>query len=214
MSVDWPRSPRSSALAGRPRERRRRLVSGEVVVVRHGETEWSAAGRHTSRTDLGLTAAGRERARALAGALGGRSFALVLSSPLRRARETCELAGFGACAELCEELREWDYGDYEGRTTAEIRAQRPDWLLWRDGCPGGERPSQVAARAERVLERIRAADGDVVIFAHGHILRVLAALWLELGVEAGGRLLLGAGHFGVLGHERETRALAAWNLAP
>jgi broad specificity phosphatase PhoE len=189
-------------------------MSGELVVVRHGETEWSATGRHTSRTDLGLTAAGRERARALAGALGGRSFALVLSSPLRRARETCELAGFGARAELLDDLREWDYGDYEGLTTAEIRARRADWMLWRHGCPGGERPAQVAARAERVLERARAADGDVIAFAHGHILRVLAACWVELGVEAGARLLLGAGSFGVLGRERETHAIAAWNLAP
>ena len=143
------------------------------------------AGRHTSRTDLPLTEQGRERARALAEVLAGWTFALVLCSPLRRARETCELAGFGDVAEICEDLREWDYGEYEGLTTPEIRERDPDWSLWRDGCPGGESPAQVGARADRVLERLRAAGGDAAAFAHGHILRVVTARWL--GMERGGR---------------------------
>jgi probable phosphoglycerate mutase len=183
----------------------------EIVVVRHGETEWSASGRHTSHTDLPLTDAGRERARALAGRLAGRQFALVLCSPLRRARETCELAGFGDVAELCDDLHEWDYGEYEGLTTPQIRERDPSWSLWRDGCPGGEAPAQVGARADRVLERLRAAGGDALAFAHGHILRVLTARWLAMEVSAGARFALSAGALGVLGWERETEVLSRWN---
>ncbi len=179
--------------------------------MRHGETEWSASGRHTSRTDLALTAAGRERARELASVLAGRTFALVLCSPLRRARETCELAGFGGAAEIEPALVEWDYGQYEGLTTPEIRADRPDWWLWRDGCPGGEQPAQVGARADRVIERLRGAGGDAIAFAHGHILRVVGARWVGAEVELGGRLALGAGSHSVLGFERETEVLAHWN---
>ena len=185
--------------------------TAETVVVRHGETDWSASGRHTSRTDLPLNEDGRSRAAALAAELSRRSYALVLCSPLRRARETCELAGFGAVAVVCEDLREWDYGDYEGLTTPEIRAQRPDWNLWRDGCPGGELPEQVGARADRVLLRARAAGGDVLVFAHGHILRVLTARWLEMKPAAGGRFALGAGATGVLGHEHGTAVIQRWN---
>src|SRR5438270_9657610 len=136
----------------------------EIVLVRHGETEWSAAGRHTSRTDLPLVQAGRQRAAALADELAGRSFALVLSSPLRRARETCVLSGCDDAAELDDDLREWDYGDYEGLTTPQIREERPDWWLWRDGCPDGESPDQVAARADRVLARRGSAPGDAIAF--------------------------------------------------
>jgi broad specificity phosphatase PhoE len=187
---------------------------GELVLVRHGETEWSRSARHTSATDLPLTDAGRERAARLAPILAGRDFALVLCSPLRRARETCELAGLGARASLCDELREWDYGEYEGLTTPQIRSRRPDWDLWRDGCPGGERPEQVAARADRVLERVRAAAGEAVAFAHGHILRVLAARWIELGPEGGARLRLGAGCYCVLGREHAYSALSVWNVSP
>ncbi len=183
----------------------------EIVVVRHGETEWSANGRHTSRTDLPLTERGRERARALAETLGGWSFSLVLCSPLRRARETCELAGFGDVAELCEDLREWDYGEYEGLTTPEIRQRDPNWSLWRDGCPGGESPPEVGARADRVLERLRAAGGDAAAFAHGHILRVVTARRLAMEVAAGARFAFGAGSIGVLGFERETEVLSRWN---
>jgi probable phosphoglycerate mutase len=183
----------------------------EIVVVRHGETEWSANGRHTSHTDLPLTESGRERAKALGGVLAGRRFSLVLCSPLRRARETCELAGFAAVAERCDDLHEWDYGEYEGLTTPEIRERVPDWSLWRDGCPGGELPEQVAARADRALERLRAAGGDALAFAHGHILRVLTARWLGMEAAAGARFALHAGALGLLGYERETEVLTGWN---
>jgi broad specificity phosphatase PhoE len=183
----------------------------EIIVVRHGETEWSAAGKHTSRTDLPLTEGGRKRAQALASALGGRSYALVLSSPLLRARETCDLAGFASVAELCDDLHEWDYGEYEGLTTPEIRETNPEWNLWRDGCPGGERPEEVGERADRVLERLRGAGGDALAFAHGHILRVVTARWLRMDVAAGARFALRAGGVGVLGYERDTEVLSGWN---
>jgi probable phosphoglycerate mutase len=184
----------------------------EVVLVRHGETDWSATGRHTSHTDLPLTEAGRKRARELASVLAGRRFTLVLTSPLRRARETCELAGFGAVAERCDDLHEWDYGEYEGMTTPEIRRQDPDWSLWRDGCPGGESPEQVGARADRVLERVKADGGEVLAFAHGHLLRVLSARWIGMEVAAGARLALSAGAVCVLGYERETKVISLWNF--
>ena len=183
----------------------------EIVVVRHGETEWSATGRHTSRTDLPLTERGRDRARRLSLELATRSFALVLCSPLRRARETCELAGFGAAAELCQDLHEWDYGEYEGLTTPQVREANPDWDLWRDGCPGGEQPAQVGVRADRVLECLRQAGGDVLVFAHGHILRVITARWLDMEVAGGARFALDAGATGVLGYERTTEVLRGWN---
>ena len=185
-----------------------------VVVVRHGETEWSASGRHTSRTDLPLTDEGRRRAEGLAGALSEWTFAVVLSSPLRRARETCEIAGFASRAELDDDLREWGYGEYEGLTTPEIRERDPDWSLWRDGCPGGEQPGEVAARADRVLARLAGADGDGVVFAHGHLLRVLAARWVSLEAAFGARLALGAGSISVLGHERDARVIERWNRVP
>jgi broad specificity phosphatase PhoE len=190
--------------SGRPR----------VVVVRHGETEWSASGRHTSSTDLPLTDDGRRRAEGLAGALSEWTFAVVLSSPLRRARETSEIAGFGSRAELDDDLREWGYGEYEGLTTPEIWERDPDWSLWRDGCPGGEQPSEVAARADRVLARLAAADGDGLVFAHGHLLRVLAARWVSLEAAFGARLALGAGAISALGHERDTRVIERWNEVP
>jgi broad specificity phosphatase PhoE len=179
--------------------------------VRHGETEWSVSGQHTSRTDLPLTAAGRERAARLAVVLARRRFALVLCSPFRRARETAELAGFGQGAEICDVLHEWDYGEYEGLTTPEIWAQRADWNLWRDGCPGGESPEQVGARADQVIERVREADGDVLLFAHGHILRVVAARWIKMPVSAGARFALSAGALSTLSYERETQVVGEWN---
>ncbi len=187
-------------------------AKGRIVVVRHGETEWSMAGKHTGRSDPPLAAVGRRRATALAAALGGHDFERVLCSPLERARETCELAGFGLRAEICEDLREWDYGDYEGLTSAEIRARVPDWNLWRDGAPGGELPAQVGARADLVLAMVRTGGGgDMIAFAHGHLLRVLAARWIGLEV-AGGRLLaLSAAGIGVLGHERDTPVIERWN---
>lgn len=199
-------------MAGQAAGERRGERRAEILLVRHGETEWSAAGRHTSRTDLPLVEAGRERALALGQELAGRTFALVLCSPLRRARETCSLAGFGSAAVIDEDLREWDYGEYEGLRTVEIRAQRPDWWLWRDGAPGGEQPAEVAARADRVLERLRGAGADAIAFAHGHILRVLASRWVGEEAAFGGRLLLGAGGLSVLGYERETPAIVRWNL--
>ncbi|MGN6168474.1 MAG: histidine phosphatase family protein [Solirubrobacteraceae bacterium] len=185
-----------------------------ILLVRHGETEWSASGQHTSRTDLPLVEVGREQARALAPALRNRKFTSVLSSPLKRAMETCELTGFGDVVQVREELREWDYGEYEGLTTSQIREQRPDWNLWRDGCPDGESPDQVSARAGRLLASLAEVDGEVIVFAHGHILRVLSARWLEMPVSAGARLVLSAGALCVLGHERETRALERWNETP
>jgi probable phosphoglycerate mutase len=185
----------------------------EVVLVRHAETEWSAAGRHTGRTDIPLTDEGRATARALSGRLAAWQFVRVLVSPLRRARETCELSAPGAHAEVREDLAEWDYGEYEGLTTPEIHASRPDWSLWRDGCPGGETPEQVGRRADRVIAELRTVEGDVAVFSHGHMLRVLGARWIELAPAAGGRLALSAGAISVLGYERDTAVLARWNDA-
>jgi probable phosphoglycerate mutase len=189
-------------------------VAAQIVVVRHGETEWSASGRHTSATDLPLTEEGRRLAAMLTARLQADSFSAVLSSPLRRARETCELAGYGERAQLTDDLKEWSYGEYEGLTTPEIRQRNPDWVLWRDGCPGGETPAEVGARADRVLASLREVEGKALVFAHGHILRVLAARWLEMDSAAGSRLKLSAGGIGVLGFERETQALEQWNWTP
>jgi len=186
----------------------------EAVLVRHGETEWSRTGKHTGRSDIPLTDAGRRDAEVLRGSLSSRPFARVFSSPLSRALDTCRLAGLGAAAETRDELLEWDYGDYEGLTTPEIREQRPDWSLWRDGCPGGEGPDDVAARVDRVIAEVQAADGDVALFAHGHVLRVLSARWIELGPEYGSRLVLATATLSVLGWERETPAVRLWNAPP
>ncbi len=183
----------------------------EIVTVRHGETEWSANGRHTSYTDLPLTEPGRERARMVGAELRGRRFSMVLCSPLRRARETCELAGFGDLAVLCEDLHEWNYGEYEGLTTPQIREQNPSWSLWRDGCPGGEQPDQVGARADSALERLRSTEEDTLAFAHGHILRVVAARWIGMEPAAGARFALGAGAVCTLGFERQTEVVVHWN---
>jgi probable phosphoglycerate mutase len=183
----------------------------ELVLARHGETEWSAAGRHTGRTDLPLTEAGRLRARRLRSRLAERPFVLVLSSPLRRAAETCELAGLGARAQVRADLGEWDYGDYEGLTTAEIRRMRPGWSLWGDGCPGGETAPDVGARADRVIAEARAADGAVIAFGHGHMLRVLAARWLGLEPQRGALFALATGALCALGYERETAVIVRWN---
>ena len=184
-----------------------------LTLVRHADTEWTATGQHTGRTDIPLTDHGRAVARALAPALRDREFALVLVSPLSRARETCELAGLGDGAVPTPDLLEWDYGDYEGLTTPQIRAQRPDWNLWRDGCPGGESPQEVGARVDRVIARALEAPGDVALFAHGHVLRVLAARWIELPPGEGARLALSTGSLSLLGHERETRVVSEWNHA-
>ena len=184
----------------------------ELFLARHGETEWTRAGRHTGRTDLPLTGNGRRRARGLAGALGRRRFALVLTSPLRRATETCELAGLGDRAEIREDLREWDYGDFEGLTTPEILERQPGWSLWIDGCPGGETAAAVGERADRVIEEVREAGGDTIAFGHGHMLRVLTARWLALGPESGALFALGTGALCTLGYEHENPVIASWNL--
>src|SRR3954453_6386317 len=164
----------------------------ELLLARHGETEWSLNGRHTGMTDIPLTENGRRRARNLAPRLEGREFALVLTSPLQRAIETCELAGLGNRAQVRDDLHEWNYGDYEGITTAQIHEQRPGWSLWRDGCPNGETAADVGARAARVMAEARRADGDVIFFGHGHTLRVVGARWVDLPPEAGGLFGLGA----------------------
>jgi broad specificity phosphatase PhoE len=180
-----------------------------LVLIRHGETEWSASGKHTSVTDVPLLEAGRRDASLLRSRLVGRPFALVLSSPRARARETAALAGL--VAEVDEDLAEFDYGEYEGRTTPEIREQRPGWSVWADGAPGGETASAVGVRADRVIERALAADGDVALFAHGHFLRVLAARWIGLPAVWGGQLALETGSVSELGFERERRVIWLWN---
>jgi probable phosphoglycerate mutase len=182
-----------------------------VLIIRHGQTEWSANGKHTSVTDLALTEEGRAQAEGLAAKLRGETFSLVLCSPLRRARETCELAGFGQRAEIRDDLREWEYGEYEGLTTPEIRQRDPDWDLWSQGCPGGERPDHVSHRVDQVLARIVDTDGDALVFAHGHVLRVLTARWLQMEPAAGARFKLAAGSIGTLGYERETEVIERWN---
>lgn len=186
-------------------------MADRIFIVRHGATEWSVSGQHTSRTDLPLIEAGREQALALADRLAGETFSLVMCSPLLRARETCRLAGFGDVAETCDDLREWDYGEYEGLTTPQIRERAPDWNLWRDGCPGGETPDQIGARVDLVLARFADVEDNGLAFAHGHVLRVLAARWLEMDVAAGARFKLEAGSLGVLGHERETTVIDRWS---
>ena len=182
----------------------------EAWLVRHAETPWSKARKHTGRTDVPLTEEGRAAARALRGPLG-REWAAVWTSPLVRASETCALAGLGHRAEPRDDLMEWDYGAYEGVTTAAIREERPDWYLWRDGVPDGESPADVAARCDRVVGELLAVDGDAVLFAHGHVLRMLAARWVELGPDGGGRLALSTGAVSVLGFEREVRVIWGWN---
>jgi broad specificity phosphatase PhoE len=191
---------------------------GEIWLVRHGETKWSRSGAHTGRTDLPLTAAGRENAAALGRYLAGRQFSLVLCSPLIRARETCRLAGFGDAALTEPNLCEWDYGDFEGRTTAEIQKEIPGWSLWVSGVRHGENIAQVAARADAVIARALQADGDgadgnVALFAHGHILRILASRWLGLPGDAGRLFALGTAALSSLGYERETRVITRWNLS-
>jgi broad specificity phosphatase PhoE len=188
--------------------------SCEVVLVRHGETDWSRDGKHTGRTDVPLTKRGREQAAAVGRALERRRFARVLTSPLSRSKETCRLAGYGDAAVERPDLAEWEYGAYDGRTTVDIRRERPGWTLWADGVPDGETADQVASRVDRVLaEIVSVDDGDVLVFAHGHVLRVLAARWLGLEPRAGALFALDPATLSVLGHERETRVLRSWNSA-
>lgn len=183
----------------------------EIWLFRHGETEWSLSGAHTSRTDLPLTANGLKQAQELAPRLKGRKFALVLTSPMSRARETCRLVGFGDQAEVTNDLKEWDYGAYEGRTTPDIRKENPSWQLWRDGVVQGELVEHVGARVARVIERCSKVDGDVALFAHGHVLRILTAVWLGLPPADGKLFALNTGTMSVLGYEHEYRVIRRWN---
>jgi broad specificity phosphatase PhoE len=185
----------------------------EIYLARHGETEWTISGQHTGRTDIPLTARGERDALRLAERLKGILFAKVLMSPLSRARRTCELAGFGDKAEINPELHEWDYGEYEGRRTADIHQERPGWYLFRDGCPGGESVAAVGARADRVIARLRAIDGHVLVFSHGHFLRVLAARWLGLPAGDARLFVLSTAGLSILGYEHnlEEPAIRRWN---
>jgi len=185
----------------------------EIVLVRHGATEWSKAGRHTGRSDIPLLDEGRAQAQALARILVHWSFAQVLTSPLVRARETAALAGFPD-AEVDPDLREWDYGVWDGRTSAEIRARIPGWTVWSGAIPEGETPDDVGARADRVIARVTAAGGDVAVFAHAHVLRVLAARWIGEDPRGGRWLILDTATLSILGWEREARVVRCWNVAP
>ena len=187
--------------------------SQQIYLARHGETAWSLCGQHTGSTDLPLTARGEENARRLGERLQGQQFAKVFTSPLRRARRTCELAGFGAVAAIDPDLVEWNYGEYEGLTTAQILAKRPGWQLFRDGCPGGESPDQAAARADRVVGRLRTLQGDVLLFSSGHFLRMLATRWLGLPAAAGRCFLLSTASLSILGYEHNASepAIRLWN---
>lgn len=185
----------------------------QIYLARHGQTAWTLSGRHTGLTDVPLTTEGEESARRLGKRLDGLTFARVFSSPLQRASRTCELAGFGAVGMIDHDLVEWDYGEYEGRTTADIRRPRPGWDIFLDGCPGGESLAQVAARADRIVARLRALDRDALLFSHGHFLRVFAARWLGLDPAAGRGFLLNAGALCIIGyeHDRDDPVLRLWN---
>jgi broad specificity phosphatase PhoE len=187
-----------------------------IYLIRHGETEWSLSGRHTSRTDLPLTARGEDAARELGRRLRDIPFARVLTSPRQRARRTCELAALGPVAEIAPDLAEWDYGDYEGQRSADIRQGRPDWNLFRDGCPRGETPAQISERADRFIVRLRGLEGNVALFSHGHFGRVLAARWIGLPVSEAQHFLLGTASLGILDYEHnhvESPVIALWNAS-
>jgi probable phosphoglycerate mutase len=207
------RSPDSRDTLDSPAGHAARTDLPAVYLARHGETPWSLTGQHTGLTDLPLTERGERNARALASRLKGLNFSLVLTSPLQRAARTCALAGFATTAGIDRDLLEWDYGEYEGRRTAEIHRERPDWELFRDGCPGGESPDQVAARADDVLTRVRGARADVLLFSSGHFLRVLAARWLGLAPAGGRYLLLSTASLSALGyeHNRSQPVIRLWN---
>ena len=183
----------------------------KVFVIRHGETAWSLSGQHTGTTDIPLTDNGRRLAERLRPVLAKEAFVRVFVSPMQRARETCELAGLGNGAVLDADLVEWSYGEFEGLTPTQIHEKVPGWVIFRDGCPGGETPDQVGARADRVIARVRAVEGDVALFAHGHVLRVLVARWIGLPAGAGQHFLLDTGTLCVLGYYREIPAVKVWN---
>jgi probable phosphoglycerate mutase len=183
----------------------------QVYLIRHGETEWSLSGQHTGITDIPLTENGRNVAKQLEPILAKENFTMILTSPLERARKTCELAGLGAHAEIDRDLMEWNYGEYEGLTPKQIDAQAPGWMLFRDGCPGGETPEQAGARVDRVIARARAVEGHVALFAHGHIFRVFAARWLGLPATAGRHFLLDTATLSILSYYRGIPAVKRWN---
>jgi len=183
----------------------------QVYLIRHGETEWSLSGQHTGITDIPLTENGRNVAKQLEPILAKENFTMILTSPLERARKTCELAGLGAHAEIDRDLMEWNYGEYEGLTPKQIDAQAPGWMIFTDGCPGGESPAQVSARADRLVARVRSVEGDVALFAHGHIFRVFAARWLELPATAGCHFLLDTATLSILSYYRNLPAIRRWN---
>jgi broad specificity phosphatase PhoE len=182
-----------------------------VFAIRHGETAWSLSGQHTGTTDIPLTHNGRQLAERMRSVLATKAFELVLCSPMQRARETCELAGLGDKAVIDPDLVEWNYGEYEGLTPEQIHEKAPDWLIFRDGCPGGEMPEQVGARVDRVVARVRAVEGNVALFAHGHVLRVLVARWIGLPPGAGQHFLLDTGTLSVLSYYYELPAVRVWN---
>ena len=189
-------------------------VLSHLYLMRHGETAWSLSGQHTGRTDIPLTERGEQDARKLADRLRTLKFSRVFTSPLKRARLTCELAGLGELAEIEPDLVEWDYGDYEGQRTADIRAARPGWNVFRDGCPGGESPAQVSERADRLIARLRTLEGNIAIFSHGHFGRVLAARWIGLEIRQAQNLLLSTASVSILGYEHnlaEVPAIVLWN---
>jgi broad specificity phosphatase PhoE len=183
----------------------------KIYLLRHGETEWSRSGKHTSVTDIPLTENGKAAARLLEPLLARESFAWVLTSPLERARATCALAGLETIAMIEPDLSEWNYGEYEGLTTKEIQLSRPDWSLFRDGCPGGETPEQVLSRADRIIVKVRQTEGNVALFAHGHIFRVLAARWIHLPVNYGAHFLLDTATLNMLGYYGDSPAVKIWN---
>lgn len=185
-----------------------------IWLIRHGETEWSLSGQHTGKTEIPLLEVGERRAVATGRELAGKRFALVLTSPRARARDTARLAGYASVAQIDSNLQEWDYGVYEGITTADIRKHTPGWLIWDGPVPDGESIEQVAARADKVIARAAEVDGEVALFAHGHILRVLAARWLGLPAKAGRLFALDTGSISILGYERVTRVISQWNLVP
>jgi probable phosphoglycerate mutase len=189
------------------------MTSRHIWLIRHGETAWSLSGAHTGLTDIPLTPNGERQALAMKDRLNGHNFALVLTSPLRRAFETCRLAGYADVAEIDRDLLEWDYGAYEGLSTPEIRKNQPHWNIWKEGPLNGETVEQVGERACRVIARAQAAHGDVAIFAHGHFLRILTACWLGLPPNQGRSFALSTATLSMLGHERETRVISCWNLS-
>lgn len=184
----------------------------DVYLIRHGETEWSLSGQHTGITDLPLTAKGREVAKLLVPVLAKENFAIVLTSPLQRARDTCELAGLGDHAEIDRDLMEWNYGEYEGLTPRQIHAKAPGWMIFSDGCPGGESPEQIGARVDRLIARVRDLEGHVALFSHGHVFRVFAARWLGLPATAGRHFLLSTATLSILSYYRDIPAVKRWNV--